>query len=185
MARLPYLDLSDLAQQDHDLLARDINLHRLLAHTPAGARAFGKLSHWIRHASELDARLRELVILQIGYSSDNAYEFSHHIRIGRQFGVSDEDIQCLIDETEGRPSNLTSLERTALTAAREMIQKGRIGELTFTALKTLLSPQALVELVIIGSFYVGVVHLLASLDIDVEADYLPHLSEFPLPASEL
>ena len=66
-----------------------------------------------------------------------------------------------------------------------MIQKGRIGELTFTALKTLLSPQAWVELVIIGSFYVCVVHLLASLDIDVEAAYLPHLSEFPLPASEL
>ena len=66
-----------------------------------------------------------------------------------------------------------------------MIQKGRIGELPFTSLKTLLSPQALVELVIIGSFYVGVVHLLASLDIYVEADYLAHLSEFPLPASEL
>ena len=38
MARLPYLSVSDLAEEDRDLLARDINLHRLLAHSPAGAR---------------------------------------------------------------------------------------------------------------------------------------------------
>ena len=81
MARLPYLTRPDLPERDRDLLDRDINLHRLLAHSPAGARAFSHLSNWIRYQSALDARLRELVILQIGYCSQSAYEFSHHIKI--------------------------------------------------------------------------------------------------------
>jgi hypothetical protein len=32
------------------------------------------------------------------------------------------------------------------------------------------------------SFYNGVVRLLATLELDVEEEYLPYLDEFPLPA---
>jgi hypothetical protein len=67
MARLPYLDRDDLAPEHRDLLARDINLNRALVHSPDAARAFGGLAHFIRHGSRLDARLRELAILQVGY----------------------------------------------------------------------------------------------------------------------
>ena len=101
MPRLPYLSKSDLAEEDRDLLARDINLHRLLAHSPAGARAFTHLSTWIRYHCALDARLRELLILQIGYCSGSDYEFSHHIHIGHEFGVSDKDVSALMAETRG------------------------------------------------------------------------------------
>lgn len=32
MARIPYLDVDDLADEDKDLLKRGINLHRALVH---------------------------------------------------------------------------------------------------------------------------------------------------------
>ena len=73
MARLPYLDLKDLAPEHHDLLARKINLNQLLAHSPEAARAFGKLGGHIRFKSKLDPRLRELAILQVGYSTRSPY----------------------------------------------------------------------------------------------------------------
>ena len=183
MPRLPYLSKSDLAEEDRDLLARDINLHRLLAHSPAGARAFTHLSTWIRYHCALDARLRELVILQIGYCSGSDYEFSHHIQIGHDFGVSDEDIHALMAETRGEDSNLGELDRLVITAAREMVKQGAIQENTLASLATVLSNQELIELVMIASFYVGVVHLLASLSIDVETHYLPYLAQFPLAGS--
>jgi len=179
MARLPYLSVSDLAEEDRDLLARDINLHRLLAHSPAGARAFTHLSTWIRYHSALNPRLRELVILQIGYCTGSDYEFSHHIHIGHEFGVSDKDVSALMAETRGEDSNLGKLDRLALTAARETVKQGAIQEDTLALLTTLLSNQEVIELVMIASFYVGVVHLLASLNIDVETDYLPCLAKFP------
>ena len=68
MARVPYLDKSDLAPENQELLARNITLHRALAHSPNGLRAFGGLGTFIRHKSRLDPRLRELAILQVDTS---------------------------------------------------------------------------------------------------------------------
>ena len=58
MARLPYLGKADLAPDDADLLARDINLHHILANNPGALRAFSGLGQYIRHRSALDPRLR-------------------------------------------------------------------------------------------------------------------------------
>ena len=66
-ARLPYLNADDVAEEDRDLLARNINLARELVHSPKALRNFSRLGMWIRRESTLDARLRELAILQVGY----------------------------------------------------------------------------------------------------------------------
>jgi alkylhydroperoxidase family enzyme len=86
MARLPYLEKADLALADQDLLSRNINLLRVLVHSPAGARSFSALGQFIRFQSSLDPRLREMAILQVGYVTRSSYEYSHHIKIGRDFG---------------------------------------------------------------------------------------------------
>jgi len=184
MARVPYLEKADLAPEDQALLSRNINLHRALVNSPGGARNFGRLGGYIRHKSTLDSRLRELAILQVGYLARSPYEYSHHIKIGREFGVTDDDIRGMIAETEGRPSTLLALDRTVLLSAREMTDAGKISAETYAALEQELSAEHLVDLVIVISFYNAVVRLLASLEIDVEPDYAPYLEEFPLPADD-
>jgi alkylhydroperoxidase family enzyme len=181
MARLPYLDKSDLAPENQELLARNITLHRALAHSPNGLRAFGGLGQFIRHKSCLDPRLRELAILQVGYLARAPYEWSHHVKIGRDFGVADDDIRALIEETNGRPSKLEPLAKVVLKAAREMTADGAMSDPTFAALRKDLDHERLVDLVITIAFYNAVVRLLASLAIDVEPEYQPYLDEFPLP----
>ncbi len=181
MARIPYLDVEDLAPEDQDLLKRGINLHRALVHSPGGARNFGHLGSYIRFGSKLDPRLRELAILQVGYITSSAYEYSHHIKIGRDFGVSDDDIAAMVIESKGRNSGLPQLDRAVLRAAREMTEDMKISDGTFAKLKAHLDDEQLVDLTIVIAFYNGVVRLLASLEIDVEDDYAPYLEEFPLP----
>lgn len=181
MARLPYLEKADLAPEDQPLLARDINLHKLLAHNPAAARAFGTLGSYLRHGTTLDARLRELVILQIGWQARSPYEWSHHIRIGYDFGVTDADIAALIAESRGEASALEPLARLCLQAARE-IHDGAIAPATFAGLAAQLDPASLTDLVLTASFYCAVVRLLASFGIEVEESYMRHLEAFPLPA---
>ena len=44
----------------------------------------------------LVARLRELAILQVGWLARSAYEWSHHVKIGYDFGVTDADIARII-----------------------------------------------------------------------------------------
>ena len=182
MARVPYLNKGDLAPENQDLLTRNISLHRALAHSPNGMRAFVGLGQYIRHRSRLDPRLREMAILQVGYSARSPYEFSHHIKIGRDFGVTDADIRAIEAETQGRSTNLAPLERVVLQAARELTAQPDLSEATFAQLRSGLDDERIVDLVLTISFYCGVVRLLAGLRIDVEADYLHYLQEFPLPA---
>jgi alkylhydroperoxidase family enzyme len=179
MARVPYLDQSDLAQEHKDLLARNINLFRAMVHSPNGARAFHGLGEFIRHQSRLDPRLRELAILQVGYLTKSVYEYTHHIKIGRGFGVSDDDIRSIAAETAGRPSALDPLAKTVLRAAREMTQGFAISDETFAALKQDLDHERLTDLVITIAFYNGVVRFLATMQIDNEPEYQKFLAEFP------
>ncbi len=184
MARLPYLDSTDLAEADRDLLARNINLFRALVHSPNGARSLGKMGGFIRNESRLDPRLRELAILQVGYLTGSAYEYSHHIRIGRDFGVSDDDIRAVAAETAGRPSDLEPLAKAVLRAAREMTQGLSVSERTFAEIRQGFDNECLMDLILTIAYYNAVVRVLATLEIDVEDDYLPYLEEFPLPGNE-
>ncbi|MGZ6227436.1 MAG: carboxymuconolactone decarboxylase family protein [Candidatus Binataceae bacterium] len=181
MARIPYLDKSDLSAENQDLLARNINLVRALVHSPDGARAFGALAAFIRFKSRLDPRLRELAILQVGYLTRSPYEYSHHVKLGREFGVSDGDLRAIADETVGRPTSLEPLAKVVLRAAREMTQDLAMSDATFAALRAELDNERLVDLVMTIAVYNGVVRLLATLQIDVEPDYQHYLEEFPLP----
>lgn len=184
MARLPYLDADDLPQGDRDLLDRNINLMRALVHNPDCARAFKGLGSYIRHDSHLDGRLRELAILQVGYVARAPFEWSHHVRISRDFGVTDDDVRAIAAETEGRPSALDAPAKAVLRAAREMMAGG-LGDECFAAVEAHLGAKDLVDLLATIAFYIGVVRLLDALQIDVEPEYMDELEKFPLPEGGL
>jgi alkylhydroperoxidase family enzyme len=181
MARVPYLDRDDLAPEHRDLLNRNINLFRALLHSPGAARSFHRLGQYIRFGSKLDPRLREMAILQVGYLARSPYEYSHHLKIGRDFGVSDDDIRAIADETAGRATTLDPLSRNVLRAAREMTNDLAVSDATFAALSKELDTERLTDLVMTIGFYNAVVRILATMQIDVEDEYRPYLDEFPLP----
>jgi alkylhydroperoxidase family enzyme len=181
MARLPYLDKSDLLPEHHDLLARNINLYRLLAHSPRAARSLNTLARYIRDGSRLDPRLRQLAILQVGYVTRSRYEYSHHIRISRDFEVSDDDIRAVAEETAGRPTALEPLAKAVLRATRELTRDLEIADETFAALRQGLDEERLTDLLITIAYYNGLVRLMAAMEIDVETEFLVNLEEFPLP----
>jgi alkylhydroperoxidase family enzyme len=168
MARLPYLDKSDVKPEFQDLLSRPINLYRMLIHSPEALRAFSGLGYFIRRKSVLDPRLREMAILQVGYLARSPYEYSHHVEIGRHFGVSDDDIRAITDEA-------------VLRAAREMTNGLAMSDATFAELQRSLDNERLTDLVMTIAFYNAVVRVLGTLQIDVEDGYRKYLDEFPLP----
>ena len=105
MARLPYLEPDQVAPEYRDMLKRNTNLHKLLVNSPDMARAFNGIGNFIRFKSKLDPRLRELAILQVGWLEKSEYEFTHHVKIGKEFGVTDEDIQGIFAEIKKHLSN--------------------------------------------------------------------------------
>jgi alkylhydroperoxidase family enzyme len=182
MARVPYLTAADVAPADRDLLARDLNLYRAIANSPAGTRAFAAPALYVRHESRLDPRLRELAILQVGYVTNAKYEYAHHIEIGRGVGLTDDDIRAIALDTAGEKSHLSELEHAVLAAAREIASHPALSDETFATLKADLDDECIVDLIIAITFYCGVVRLLGVLQIDLEDDYEKYLEAFPLPS---
>src|ERR1700720_2043456 len=146
MARLPYLEADQVAPGYRDMLKRNTNLHKLLVNSPDMARAFNGIGNFIRFKSKLDPRLRELAILQVGWMEKSEYEFTHHVKIGKEFGVTDEDIQGLFAETGGKPSTLEPLAKAILKGAREMVRDIGMSEATFTEIRKQLSDEHMVDL---------------------------------------
>ncbi len=181
MARLPYLSAEDLDEADRELLARDIHLNRLLAHNPKGARAFGRLGGWIRFSQTLDARLRELAILQVGWRARSPYEWSHHVKLGLEFGCSEDDIAGIARLDAGEPTHFDELDLAVLGAADQIADDLEVDDATWATLNDHLSTEEVMDLVLAASFYCMVVRVLATLQIDVEEDYQGYLDRFPLP----
>ncbi len=181
MARLPYLEADQVAPDYRDMLKRNTNLHKLLVNSPDMARAFNGVGNYIRFKSKLDPRLRELAILQVGWLEQSEYEFTHHVKIGREFGVTDDDIAGMMAETEGKASSLEPLASTILKGAREMARELAMSEVTFAEIKRHLSDEEMVDLVLTVAFYCAVVRVLATMKIDNEPTYKEVLAQYPMP----
>jgi len=181
MARVPDMTVDQLSEADRDLLKRNIALHRALTNSPNAARAFSGLGQFIRYGSRLDPRLRELAILQVGWLARSAYEWSHHVKIGYDFGVTDDDIGALIAESAGQETLLDPLAKLVLRAAREAYAGPGVSAATYDALAAHFDHERMVDLVLVIAFYCAVVRVLASLDIRVEPEYQAYLDRYPLP----
>jgi alkylhydroperoxidase family enzyme len=175
------LNRDQLKPEHQDLLARNISLMRALTHSPNAARAFHGVGHFIRHVSRFDPRLRELAILQVGWLARSPYEWSHHVKISYDFGVTDADIQALIDDTAGKATALEPAAKLVLRAAREITRDLKVSDATWAELARAYDTERLTDLTLTIAFYNAVVRVLASLEIDVEPEYQPYLDKFPLP----
>ncbi|HUB97650.1 MAG TPA: carboxymuconolactone decarboxylase family protein [Stellaceae bacterium] len=169
MARVPYQEAGSDA----------LNIRRALGNSPGGQKNTA-LAMYIRHDSKLDPRLREMAILQVGYSTRCVYEYAHHVELCRQFGVSDDDIRAVADDTAGKPTKLDPLTKAVLRAARESTATCGISDETYAVLKQHLDAERYVDLVLAIAFYNSTVRILEGLKVDLEPEYQHYLQEFPL-----
>src|ERR1700753_268658 len=181
MARLPYLEPDQVALEYRDMLKRNNNLHKLLDNSPDMARAFSGMGGYIRFKSKLDPRLRELAILQVGWMEKSEYEFTPHVEIGHEFGVTDADIEAMMAETEANPSTLEPLAKAILKGAREMVRGLAMSDATFAEIKKELSDEQMTDLVVTIAFYCAVVRVLATMKMDNEPYYKEVLQQYPIP----
>lgn len=181
MARVKYLEKEDLQAEDQFLLERPINLFRALVNNPVAWKAFRNPGLWLRHECPFDPRLREMAIIQVGYVTNSAYEFSHHIKLCKSFGVTEADIEAIIADTKGEKTNLTRLELAVLKAARQLTLDISIDDDVWSILAAELETERLVELVLIIAHYAKVVRILAALKIDVEPEWAAPLDIYESP----
>ncbi len=181
MARMRYLDREDLAPEFQDIPRMKSNITRILANSPRCARHVAGIGMYLRHESTLNPRLRELAILQVGYSTRNEYEYAHHVDVALSFGVTEADILAIAADSAGQESSLEPLARAVLRAARDMTERLTLGDETFATLSGALDAASLIELLVAIGEYNGMVRIMSALQVDLEPEYAPYLDRFPLP----
>ena len=120
---------------------------RVVANNSGVARvAFGQLMQLLEN-NKFDIRLRELMIMRIGWVTGSAYEWTNHWRVATTAGVPPEDILAVRDWRNSE--RLTAADRAILAATDESLAGKSISDAKWAEVaKHVTDPAQQVEFVI-------------------------------------
>jgi alkylhydroperoxidase family enzyme len=122
-----------------------MNVFKTLIRHPKLYEGFSIFGAHILGGSTLSPRDRELAILRIGWLCQAEYEWSQHVVIGKQAGLSDQEILRI---TKGPNANgWSSFDATLLRAVDELHKDAFISDSTWVALAEHYAEQQLMDLV--------------------------------------
>jgi len=105
----------------------ELNIFRVMLHRPKMAKALSDLLVSLLFGGALDDRLRELVIMRIGWSTGSDYEWTQHWKIAReQFGCTDQDILELRGDWR-QSRHFGEDEKTLLSAVDSLLEQGTLS----------------------------------------------------------
>ena len=107
----------------------ELNIFRLLLNHPRLAKRVNDLLMTLLFRGKLDARLRELVIMRLGWATGSDYEWTQHWRIARQLGIAEEDLLAVRDWRAD--DRFGEAERAVLAATDETLERGAISSETW------------------------------------------------------
>lgn len=146
-----------------------LSVFRILLRDHSLARAVGDLLQLLLRGRHLDSRLRELVIMRIGWATGSVYEWTQHWRVARMMEISEKDLLGVRDWRNHAAYG--PAERAVLAATDETLDGGTISAATWHECESCLEkPEALLELVVAIGNWRLFSSLLRSLQVPLEDD---------------
>lgn len=131
--------------------ANAINVLATLATNRTMSKAFGEFAQTLLFRGSVDARLREIVILRMGWNCQAVYEFGQHTLFGRDAGLSEAEIYFVT-----RPLNQhtwTEEERAVLQVVDDLYADDCVGEATWAEAARFFGPSDMVHLLMAAGCY--------------------------------
>lgn len=120
-------------------------------------RGRGLFWGWIHFAGRLmpggrlPRRPTELVILRVAHLRESAYEFEHHVRLGRRAGVTAEDVERVRVGPDA--PGWTAPEQALLVAADELVGRRDLSDEGWAGLRACWDEREALELVLLVGHY--------------------------------
>jgi 4-carboxymuconolactone decarboxylase len=142
-------------------------------HSPGLAQKVMEAGAHVRLKSTLTLAERELAILAVTREKDAAYEWASHVATGRKAGLRAEAIEAV--RHRGEVSALEPDERDIILFVRQLLQRNRVEQSTFDALRERHGDRWLVELAAtVGQYqYISAITNTFELVPAADADQLP------------
>ena len=139
----------------------------LLRHPAVAGELASTLTTLLFRGNKLDARLRELIIMRIGWRTGSVYEWTQHWRVARGLDIPEADLAATRDWRGA--NNFSDADRAVLQATDDTLDEGMISDRTWEACCRHLSTEAeRIELVIAIGNWTMFSQLLKSLRIPLE-----------------
>ena len=113
-----------------------------LARNPKLTRAFLRFNVYLLFGSTLPPRIRELATLRVAHRRDCAYEWTHHVRMGAEAGLSADAIEAV-----QRGEGLDEFDQAVITAVDELEEKSNMTDATWSVLSQHLDEHQRMDLV--------------------------------------
>ena len=170
--RIPMLSLEESVAAAEDARVpstlAELNVFRTLLRRPKTAKAVNDLLLSLLFGGTLDDRLRELVIMRIGWATGSDYEWTQHWTVAQEpFGCSTEDLLAVRD---WRASDVFGdVERAVLGTVDETLETGTASAASIATCRELLgSDDAVLELVAAIATWRWISQVARSIDIPLE-----------------
>ncbi len=146
----------------------ELSIFQVLLNHPTLARALNDLLATMLWHGALDPRLRELVIMRIGWLTACDYEWTQHWRVACGLGVPAEDLLGVRDWSTH--DGFGAEERAVLAATDEVVRDGAVSAQTWAACEQALGAGSavLIELVTAIGAWRMIASILHSLDVPLE-----------------
>jgi alkylhydroperoxidase family enzyme len=161
-----YTDLLDRINRDG---AGASNVVTTLLRHPQLFRLWAPLSGGLLYGSLLPPRDRELLILRTASNCHADYEWAHHVVMGKQAGLTDEEIERV--RSDATDESWSSADAVLLTAADELHHDSLISDTTWAALAARYDEKQLIELPILVGQYHVVAFALNSCGVELEPGF--------------
>jgi alkylhydroperoxidase family enzyme len=175
--RVPLLDLTDARGTARGLglpeAFAELSVFRILLRHPALAQRLADLLQTLLFTDHtLDPRLRELIILRIGWRTRAVYEWTQHWRVARGLDIPENDLLAVRRWREA--TGLSDADRAVLQATDDTLDLGAISDATWDACcRHLATDQERIELVIALGNWSMFSQLLRSLQVPLEDGVAP------------
>ncbi len=173
--RVPFRDFSTLSADDRERAERNkvngevINIIRVLMQNPKLARSWSRFAGYILSHQSLPARDREILILRIGWLNQAPYEWEQHVRIGKNAGLTDEEIDRI---SKGPKAGWDRHDAALLQAADDLYEKSAVSDETWQQLSERYSIEQMMDAVFTIGQYNLVSWALNSFGVPLD-DFLP------------
>lgn len=171
MARLPLIDpetTSGDIRASFDRMPVKLNIFRMMAHAEANMIPAMRLGNSILHKQKLSAVNRELLILQAAQIEGGAYEWRQHVPIALGVGVTQAQIDA-VERADYADVSLNAAEQALLNFGREVVEKVRVQDTAFAAMREHFSDQEIVESIVALGFYMMMARLTEATETDLDA----------------
>ncbi len=175
-SRVPMLDIDEAkkraAERGIPENMAELAVFRIALHQPGVAAALNTMLHELLWNGQLEARLRELIIMRLGWATGSVYEWTQHWRVARLLDIPERDLLAVRDWRNA--DHFGPADRAVLAATDDTLERGMISDDTWAECRTALHDDAvLVEMVAaIGNWRLFSA-LLKSLDVPLEEGIQP------------